>query len=88
MNLDSLLAIYRSTRVPTGVDKALLSEKRAMRVLYLGLAALVTPAHALGKPDITFILGAPHLPCLSLSSAPCSAAEGSGRSWLTDRAPS
>ena len=48
------------------VDKALLSEKRAMRALYLGLAALVTPAHALGKPDITFILGAPHLPCLSL----------------------
>ena len=59
-----------------------------MRALYLGLAALVTPAHALGKPDITFILGAPHLPCLSLSFAPCSAAEGSGRSWLTDRAPS
>ena len=42
-----------------GGEAAALREKRAMRALYLGLAALVTPAHALGKPDITFILGAP-----------------------------
>ena len=36
-----------------------------MRALYLGLAAaaLVTPAHALSKPDITFILGALLVPC-------------------------
>ena len=40
-----------------------------MRALYLGLAALVTPAHALSKPDITFILGAPRFsfPAVSLS---------------------